>query len=305
MSTIISYNIGIIGVGVLGTAIYETLKSYTGNTKHSETTTLIQLTLSLFDKYKKIGTLPQLLSTDFIFLCLPTEYSASRHEYDKTEIYNICSELSKMEYKGVIIIKSTIEPSTTESLYNKYNNLQLIHNPEFLTARTATQDFTNQSHIILGTLPSTTIENVNFIVNFYKNVFNAVLKNEMNNEMNNEMQSYSQKPIISVCSSSESESVKIFCNSFYATKIQFFTEIKLLCDKLNIDYNNVKNMMLLNGWINEMHTEIPGHDGKISFGGKCFPKDISALNSFMEQLNVPNKVISAVFNENKEMRPNE
>jgi len=200
----------------------------------------------------------------------------------------------------------------------------LIHNPEFLTARTATQDFANQSHIILGVLPSTSFDSIDFVVNFYRLVFNAELKytnynnpinpiNPINPANSNDTietteticndKSNDKNPIISICSSNESESVKIFCNSFYATKIQFFTEIKLLCDKLKIDYDIVKNMMLLNGWINEMHTQIPGHDGQISFGGKCFPKDISALNSFMNKLSIPNKVINAVVIENSEMRP--
>ena len=33
-----------------------------------------------------------------------------------------------------------------------------------------------------------------------------------------------------------------------------------------------------------MHTNIPGSDGKLSFGGMCFPKDIRAFNA---QMNLP------------------
>ena len=107
---------------------------------------------------------------------------------------------------------------------------------------------------------------------------------------------------ISICSSDESESMKLFCNSFYATKIQFFTEIKLLCDSLGIEYNNIRSLMLNNEWINPMHTIIPGPDGNISYGGKCFPKDIEALRQVFEKMEVSHKVIDAVINENKEMR---
>jgi UDP-glucose 6-dehydrogenase len=57
-----------------------------------------------------------------------------------------------------------------------------------------------------------------------------------------------------------------------------------------------------NGWINPKHTNVPGHDGKLSFGGACFPKDIQALNSFMKNTNTPCKVITAVVEENKKMR---
>jgi UDP-glucose 6-dehydrogenase len=65
--------------------------------------------------------------------------------------------------------------------------------------------------------------------------------------------------------STESESIKIFCNSFYSVKVQFFTEIYLLCKKLNMDCNKIKDLMIKNGWINNMHTNIPGPDRQISF----------------------------------------
>jgi UDP-glucose 6-dehydrogenase len=96
--------------------------------------------------------------------------------------------------------------------------------------------------------------------------------------------------------------MKLFCNSFYATKIQFFTEIKMLCDNMNIEYNNVIKLMLNNGWINPMHTIIPGHDGELSFGGACLPKDINALGSLCNNMNSPCDVIQAVITENKKMR---
>jgi UDPglucose 6-dehydrogenase len=96
--------------------------------------------------------------------------------------------------------------------------------------------------------------------------------------------------------------MKLFCNSFYATKIQFFTEIKLLCDSLGMEYDNIRSLMLNNDWINPMHTIIPGPDGNISYGGKCFPKDIEALRQVFEKMKVSHKVIDAVIGENKEMR---
>jgi hypothetical protein len=85
-------------------------------------------------------------------------------------------------------------------------------------------------------------------------------------------------------------------------KIQFFTELFLLCKKMNLDYDNVKNMMLKNDWINPMHTLIPGHDGQISYGGACFPKDIQALSNFMNQQEVSNLVLDAVIKDNKKTR---
>ena len=96
--------------------------------------------------------------------------------------------------------------------------------------------------------------------------------------------------------------MKISANSFYSIKIQFFTEIYLLCQKLNCSYETVKNTMLNNGWINPMHTNVPGPDGNISYGGMCFPKDISALQKYMEKIDTPNEILKATINERNIMR---
>jgi hypothetical protein len=60
--------------------------------------------------------------------------------------------------------------------------------------------------------------------------------------------------------------------------------------------------MLNNNWINPMHTVIPGPDGKISYGGLCFPKDTNALNEYMKKLGTPHNVLEACINERNSMR---
>ena len=142
-------------------------------------------------------------------------------------------------------------------------------NPEFLSARTANEDFHNQSHIIIAYTPESKSK-IFFIKDFYSENF--------------------PNSVISVTDVVTANLTKLACNSFYSVKIQFFTEIYLLCEKLDISYNEVKNLMILNNWINPMHMNIPGPDNKISFGEACFPKDISALNEFMKLINTPSNL---------------
>jgi len=289
-----NYIIGIVGLGVLGSAIHETFKSFSN------------IKIKCYDKYKVqeyntnktiySNTIQELLICDIIFLCLPTEYDDIKKEYNKTEIYKVCAELSFYRCQSIIILKSTVEPKTTETLSLKYKSIypyfNIVHSPEFLSAKTATEDFTNQNHIVLGF-----IDNIdNNIIYAYRFTTTEYLKTFY--------KSFFPNAKISICSSNESESMKIFCNSFYASKIQIFTEFKLLCDKMGIDYNIVKNLMINNGWINPMHTQIPGQDGQLSFGGKCFPKDIKALNELLKKMEVTNKVIDAVVEEQSIMRSN-
>lgn len=236
-----------------------------------------------YDKFKNggIGKIEDLFECDIIFAALPTIYNDELGMYDKTPIIENLKILKENNYQGVIVIKSTVEPQTTDKLSKDFG-LKLIHNPEFLTARTAFEDFHFQSHIVLGKSLNCDYNDVEQVKSFY-------IK-------------YYPDAKISICSALESESMKSFVNCFYSVKIQFFTELYCLCKKNGSDYNKVKNMMLMNGWINPMHTDIPGPDGYISYGGLCFPKDTNALNKYMKRENCPNKVLEACIEERNEMR---
>ena len=107
---------------------------------------------------------------------------------------------------------------------------------------------------------------------------------------------------ISLCLSTESEAMKLCCNSFYAIKVQFFNEIYDLCQKIKIDYQTCVTLMLGNNWINPMHTKVPGTDGKLSYGGYCFPKDTNALLQLMKNNSSICAVLEATVEERNKMR---
>lgn len=263
--------ISIIGLGFVGSAILNSL-----NKKDMD------LEIITYDKFKNggIGKIDDCFDSELIFLCLPTPYINKDVAYDLNPINENLRILNNNKFKGLIIIKSTVLPGTTNNLCDKYENLNICHNPEFLTARTAEEDFLNQKHIILG--KSKRCNNFDIIYNFYKK--------------------YWSKSKISLCNSNESEAVKLSCNCFYSVKIQFFNELYLMCKKNDIDYEKMKNIMLENDWINRMHTDVPGHDGKLSYGGMCFPKDTNALLSFLDSQSLPSEVLRSVINERNIMR---
>lgn len=260
---------GIIGLGFVGNAIKQSFN-------------IFNIQTITFDKYKKIGNINQCLETDLLFLALPTQFNENIQEFDKSEIIETCTLLQNNNYKGLVILKSTVEPETTIKLSNQFKNLKILHNPEFLTAKTATHDFHNQKHIIIGKGPNCNNNDIQLLHDFYK--------------------TYYTQSFITVCLSEESESTKLFLNSFYATKIQFFTELYSICSKNNTNFDNIKNIMLKNDWINPMHTNVPGPDGNISYGGLCFPKDTKALNSYLKKYNSDNKVLQSCIDERENMR---
>jgi nucleotide sugar dehydrogenase len=268
-----SPEVSIIGLGFVGGAMY---KSFLDK----------KISVFGYDKYNKtidMGPIDFCLKTEISFLCLPTLFDEVNNCYDKSAIIEVCTFLNDNNYKGIVVLKSTVEPKTISSLSGLFKNLNLVHNPEFLTARTAYNDFHNQKHIVLGKGKNPNIENhIIKLQSFY--------------------QKYYPQARISIATSDETESMKIFVNSFYASKIQIFNEFYLLCNKLDINYNSVKELMLKNEWISPHHTQVPGHDGKLSYGGACFPKDTNALLQCMKNNDSPHSVLNSVIEERNKFR---
>jgi len=262
-------SIGIYGVGFVGRAIFNTFKKKGVN-------------VTGYDKFVTgYDNQHDMLQCGIIFLCLPTKFDSKTNSYDKSCIREACKFLVDNEYKGPVIIKSTVEPESTSTLEVKFE-LNLIHNPEFLTARTAAHDYLNQTHIVLGRGDNCSNENYQKVLDFHQTHF--------------------PEAEVSQCSSIESESMKIFANCFYSVKVQFFTELYLLCKKSGINYELVKDMIIKNGWVNPMHTDIPGPDGQISYGGLCFPKDTNALLQHMKSIDTPCSILEGTIRERNAMR---
>ena len=149
--------IGIIGLGFVGGSI---LKSFSEK----------KIIVKGYDNNRDSDTFDDCLDTDFLFLCLPTIFDNNINQYDKSIIYDVCQDLENNEYKGLVVIKSTLEPLTTIDLGKKFEKLHFLHNPEFLTAATAYEDFHNQKHIVLGNCNGSQ-EQVDKINNFYKHFY--------------------------------------------------------------------------------------------------------------------------------------
>ena len=261
--------VGVIGLGFVGSSMLKSFKIHECNVKG-------------YDLYKESDPFLETIDSDIVFLCLPTVYDDELKEYDKSCIEYVCNDLQNNSYNGLVVIKSTVEPTTTDKLSEKYKSLKFVHNPEFLTAATAFEDFHNQKHIVLGKSKNVKNKDVTVLKKFYKKNY--------------------PKAKFSLCTCLESESMKSFVNCFYSVKIQFFNELYVLCQKMNCDYDNVKKLMLKNGWINPMHTNVPGTDGQLSYGGYCFPKDTNALLEFMKKQDSPREVLEGTVAERNKMR---
>ena len=102
--------IGIVGLGFVGGAMVKSFEEKGANV-HAK-----------YDKFKNggIGRIEDLLECDILFSALPTVYNHSIREYNKLPLYETCEYLSANNYKGIFVVKSTIEPNTCDQLASKY-----------------------------------------------------------------------------------------------------------------------------------------------------------------------------------------
>ena len=233
-------NIGVIGLGYVGKACLSFFEknfncySYDINNSGSE--------ISIKKLVEKV---------DIIFLCLPTPMKQNG-ECDISIVENVLAQINQLNVKISCVIKSTIPPGTTQTFNNKFNNLRIIFNPEFLTEANFIQDFENQEHIIIGD-------------NNEKSIVNDLYE-----------LSFPDAKIIN-CDSKEAEMIKYITNLFLATKVSFANEIHTLCRKLEIDYDKVVEHAIHDKRLGKSHWQVPGPDGFNGFGGSCFPKDLNAI----------------------------
>lgn len=221
--------IGIIGYGIVGQAVS-----------------------AGFDDYPKIISDPQFNNTSIsdvvqaepaaIFVCVPTPTDGSDYEIMK----QVLDQLS--EYKGLIVVKSTILPKYLESR-------DLVYNPEFLSRSTYLEDFVNPPMVIIGGQS----HRRNQLVDLYSKHSRVCLDKLILTD------------IPTACLA------KYTMNSFYATKITFMNQIYDVAQTMQVDWTDLTVILSQHPWMGTHHFQVPGPDGLRGFGGPCLPKDTRAL----------------------------
>jgi UDPglucose 6-dehydrogenase len=261
-------NIGIIGQGFVGNAIYQKFKKY-----------YRVLTYDLDDS-KCNATKEELLeNSEVIFVCLPTPMN-SNGTCNLNIVESVIKELNIIgEY--LVVIKSTIPPGTTEKFNDKYKNIDIVFNPEFLTEANAVDDFENQTRIILGGSKEGTTK----LKQIYSSIFRKTSK-------------------IIKTDSRTAELIKYVTNAYLANKVSFANEIYQICDGLGLDYDKIIEYATYDERLGLSHWGVPGPDGDFGYGGHCFPKDLSAIISLTKELNTVNNVLLATQKTNDSVRTN-
>lgn len=252
-------NIGVMGLGVVGTAVKKNFEKFGHRITH-------------FD-IKNNTQILEIINCRAIFICVPT-ITDERGSCDVSIVDWCLSELSKHNFLGTAIIKSTMLPGNTDNFCVKYPDLKICFIPEFLRQDHATEDYlTQQQNLIVGCNNDDIFNEIKLI---HKDFSQNFLK----------------------LSPTEAEFVKYFVNTFNSLRVVFANIMYEACIQKNADYEKILAAATTRNVIQ--------HDNYLKcsktlrgFGGKCLPKDTRAFTTFLNDMQIQNTLFESILNDNE------
>jgi len=207
-----------------------------------------------------------------LFVCVPTpEAVGNSGDVDVSIVRQTLSDLANRNYKGIVVIKSTITPKHLTKMKKDFK-LNLVYNPEFLTEANAHVDFINPHMQVLG--------------GKWRDC-DRVEKAYCRHSSVKVVPTYKVDLITASL-------IKYTINSWLATKVIFFNELFELhkASGSHSTWEQFTEMLGTDPRMGNSHMKVPGSDGKFGFGGHCFPKDTKAFRSYANSLNVQLDVLN-------------
>jgi len=215
--------------------------------------------------------------SDIIFICVGTPSKKNGKGADLSQIYDVAKEIrSSISRFKIIITKSTVPVTTGDEIEKIISQkvpkklFSVVSNPEFLREGEAIRDFIYPDRIVIGTKDKKS---------------NKILKN-----LYSPLISKGAKYVST--SRRAAELIKYASNAFLATKITFINELANLCEKIDVNIEDISIGMGLDKRIGGRFLRAGP-----AYGGSCFPKDTKALvttaNTYKTNLSVIKSVIKS------------
>ena len=216
--------------------------------------------------------------SDIIFICVGTPSKKNGSGADLSQVYSVAKEISKSINKYKIIITKSTVPVTTgdeiEKIFKKnviIKKFSIVSNPEFLREGEAIRDFIYPDRVVVG---SNDAKSKNILKNLYAPLISKGAKFISTNRR-------------------AAELIKYASNAFLATKITFINEIANLCEKTNIDVEDISIGIGLDKRIGSRFLRAGP-----AYGGSCFPKDTKAIITTADKFKTDLSVIKTVIKSN-------
>ena len=189
------------------------------------------------------------------------------------DMSNVIDVVKQCKPETAILIKSTISIEGWQKLRKDFPDHRLTFSPEFLRAKTATQDFQATDHI--------------YLAGQWSHSWIGILKKKFPNIQ------YSIRK-----TPEELIAAKYFRNSFLATKVAFFNQVYDMCEKMGLNFKQVHEVITDDKRIGRDHSTVTPERG---FGGHCLPKDCEAITKTADLADVDLSLIKTVLEYNKKI----
>ena len=211
-------------------------------------------------------------TAEIIMVCVQTP-TTIENEIDSSFLNNVFKSLSDLTNdQSIICIKSTIHPEAIQEILDNssLNNEDIVFNPEFLREGQAFNDFFNPDRVVIGALNKRNAERV---AELYKNLDTELILTD---------------PI-------SSQLIKYLSNAYLPLRLSFVNEASQIIKKLG---GNLSQTLLGIGL--DSRIGINYFRPSPGWGGSCFPKDVTEINSIIKANNLTTPLISNINESNKQ-----
>ncbi|MGI9083125.1 MAG: UDP-glucose dehydrogenase family protein, partial [Candidatus Fonsibacter lacus] len=220
--------------------------------------------------------------SDIIFIAVGTPTAKDGVSADLSQVFSVAQLISKkIKSHKIIVTKSTVPIGTgdkIEKILNKNKKkglFTIVSNPEFLREGEAIKDFKYPDRVVIGA-------NDNKVIKIFNELYRPIVN---------------KGAAFVPCSRRAAELIKYASNAFLATKISFINEIANLCEKVNVNVDDVALGIGLDKRIGSRFLRAGP-----AYGGSCFPKDTKALTKVGKNFNSPLSIVNSVINFNEKRK---
>ena len=251
--------IGIVGCGYVGKAMYNFFKNHYQTRVYDPKFSSVDGIQSMINCYdNSLDAINRRCNVAIV--CVPTPI-ASNGSCDISIVENVINEIDT----PFIILKSTVEPGTTEKLKKKTSKKHIVFSPEFCGESTYwspysfDKDVKETPFFIFGGDP----EDTQKAVDLYMPITGPKKHYRQTTALNAELTKYME-------------------NTYFASKIIFAYEMERICKAAGANFQEVRDLWGLDPRVDIMHTATFAQNDA-PYGGKCLPKDLAALVEFSKK----------------------